>query len=87
MNRNAVATINHNEHKDVMLKNKCFRQSLNIIQSKDNRINKISLSCSDGKIYIQNNEYDELALGSEVIKENSYLNNYLKKAFLPSIFF
>ena len=38
------------------------------IQSKDHRIetykiNKISLPCFDDKIYIQNNEYDELALG------------------------
>ena len=39
---------------------------MNRIQSKDHRtgtyeINKISLSCFDDKIYIQNNEYDELA--------------------------
>ena len=38
------------------------------IQSKDHRIetyklNKISLPCFDDKIYIQNNEYDGLALG------------------------
>ena len=41
---------------------------MNRVQSKDNtigtyEINKISLSCCDDKIYIQNNEYDELALG------------------------
>ena len=38
------------------------------IQGKDHRIktykiNKISLLCFDDKIYIQNNEYDGLALG------------------------
>ena len=38
------------------------------IQSKDQgigtyEINKISLSCFDDKIYIQNNGYDALALG------------------------
>ena len=38
------------------------------IESKDHKIgiyeiNKISLSCFDDKIYIQNNEYDGLALG------------------------
>ena len=38
------------------------------IQSKDPKIgtyqiNKISLSCLDDKIYIQNNVYDGLALG------------------------
>ena len=41
---------------------------MNTIQSKDprigtNEINKISLSCFDDKIYIQNNGYDGLALG------------------------
>ena len=41
---------------------------MNRIQSKDHwietyEINKISLSWFDGKIYIQNNEYDGLALG------------------------
>ena len=37
-------------------------------QSKDHRIgtyeiDKISLSCFDDKLYIQNNEYDGLSLG------------------------
>ena len=41
---------------------------MNRIQSKDHRIgtyemNKISLSCFDGKIYIQHNGRDGLALG------------------------
>ena len=41
---------------------------MNRIQSKDHRmetyeISKISLSCFDDKIYIQNNRYDVLALG------------------------
>ena len=40
---------------------------MNIIQSKDYKIgtyeiNKISFSCFDYKIYIQNNGYDRLAL-------------------------
>ena len=56
----AVATISHNEYKDVLLNNKYIRQSMNRIQSKDHsigtyEINKISLSCFDDKIYIQNN--------------------------------
>ena len=38
VNRNIAATINHNECKDVLLKNKCIRQSMNRIQSKDHRI-------------------------------------------------
>ena len=38
MNRNVVATIIHNEYKDVLLNNKCIRQSMNRIQSKDHRI-------------------------------------------------
>ena len=41
---------------------------MNMIQSKDQgtvtyEINKISLSCFDDKIYIQNIGYDGLALG------------------------
>ena len=68
VNKNVAATITHNEYKDVLLKKKCLRHSMNMIQSKDHRIgtyeiNKISLSCFDDKIYIQNNEYDGLALG------------------------
>ena len=45
-----------------------MRYSINRIQSKDGtigtyEINKISLSCFDDKIYIQNNGCDRLALG------------------------
>ena len=70
MNRNVVATISHNEYKDVLLNNKRIRHSMNRIRSKDQRIrayeiNKISLSCFDDKIYIQNNGYDELTLGCQ----------------------
>ena len=57
---NIVATTSHNEYKDVFLCNKCIRHSMNRIHSKDHKIgtyeiNKISLSCFDNKIYIQNN--------------------------------
>ena len=67
-NKNVVATISHNEYKDVLLNKKCLRHSMNRIQSKDHKIgtyeiNKISLSCFDDKIYIQNNGCDGLALG------------------------
>ena len=58
----------HNEYKNVLLNNKCLRHSMNGIQSKDRRIetyeiNKISLSCFDNKIHIQNNRSDGLSLG------------------------
>ena len=67
MNKNVVATTSYNEYKDVLLNNKCIRHSINRIQSKYHwigtyEINKISLSCFDDKIYIQNNGYDGLAL-------------------------
>ena len=67
VNRNVVATISHNKYKDVLLNKKCLRHSINRIQSKDHKIvtyeiNKISLSCFDDKMYIQNNGYDGLAL-------------------------
>ena len=56
VNKNVVATVSHIEYKHVLLNNKCLRQSMNIIQSKDHRIgtyeiNKISLSCFDDNIY------------------------------------
>ena len=68
VNKNVVATISHYEYKDVLLNKECLRHSMNRIQSKDHRIgtyeiNKISLSCFDDKIYIQNNGCDGLALG------------------------
>ena len=68
MNKNVVAIIRQNEYKDVLLNRKCLKHSTSRIQSKDQGIgtygiNKISLSCFDDKIYIQNNGYDALALG------------------------
>ena len=68
VNRNTVATTNHNEYKDVLLNQKCLRNSMNRIQSKDHKIgtyeiNKISLSCCDDKIDIQKWGCDGLVLG------------------------
>ena len=68
VNRNVVPVISNNEYNDVLMNNKCLRDSMNRIPSKDHiigtyEINKISLSCFDDKIYIQNNEYDGLVLG------------------------
>ena len=68
VNKNVVATIGHNECKDVLLTNKCLRHSMNKIQSKDHRIktyeiNKIALFCFDDKMQNQNNRYDGLDLG------------------------
>ena len=56
LNKNVVAIISHNEHKDVLLNKKCVRHSMNRIESKDHQIgtyeiNKISLSCFDEKTY------------------------------------
>ena len=68
VNKNGVSTITHTECKDVLLNKKCSRHSMNRIQSKDYKIgtykiNKISLSCCDDKIYIQNSgSIDQLAL-------------------------
>ena len=65
--RKSVATISHNEYIDVLLNKKRLRHAVNRIQSKDHRIgaykiNKISLSCFDDRIYTRNNGYDGLAL-------------------------
>ena len=66
--KNVIATISHNEGKDVFLNNKCIRHSMNRIQSKDHRIgtyeiNKNSLSYFYDNIYVHNNVYERLALG------------------------
>ena len=68
VNKNVVATIRHNDVKNVLLNKKYFRYSMNKIQSKNHRIgtheiNKISLSFFNDKIYIQNNGCDGLAIG------------------------
>ena len=68
VNKNVVATISHNEYKDVLLNKKCLRYSVNNIQGKYHRIgtyeiNKTSLPFFDDKIYIQSNGYDGLTLG------------------------
>ena len=52
---NVVATISHDEYKDLLLNNKCLRYSINRIQNKNLKIgtyeiNQIYLSCFDDKI-------------------------------------
>ena len=66
--RNVVGTMNYKKYKDALSNNNWVRQSMNIIHSKGQRIrtyeiDKISLSCFDDKIDIQNHGYDGLALG------------------------
>ena len=60
VNKSVVATIRNNKHEHNLLNKKNLRHSMNRIHSKDHVIrsyetNKISSSCSDDKIYIQNN--------------------------------
>ena len=68
VNRNVVATEYKDEYEDVLWNKKCLRHLVNKIQIKDHKIgiyeiSKISLSCFDDKIYIQNNGCGGLALG------------------------
>ena len=73
----------HNEYKDVLLNNKCLRNSINNIQSKDHNIetyeiNKTSLPCFDDKM----NVMDQLLVIEDNRKKRLlYLNNYYKKIF------
>ena len=67
--RNIAANISHNEYKDFLLNKKCLRHSVKKIQSKDHKIGtyeikKISLSCFDDRISIQNNGCDGLPLNN-----------------------
>ena len=68
LNRNVVATISHKKYKDVLLNKKFLRYLMNRIQSKKHKIgtceiDKMSLSCFDDKVYIQNNGCDGLVSG------------------------
>ena len=70
VNKNVVARISHNEHKDLLLNNTYKTHLINRIQTRCNRtgtykIKKIPLSYFDDKIQIQNNVYDGLALGCQ----------------------
>ena len=51
VNKNAVATVSHNEYKDVLL-NKKYRTQSKYHKIGTYEIKKISLSCFDNKIYI-----------------------------------
>ena len=44
VNKNVVVIISHNEHKDVLLNNKCLKHSMNRIQSKNHRIGTYKLT-------------------------------------------
>ena len=75
VNRNVVATICHNGYKDVLLNNNCIRHSMNRIQSKDHRIgtyeiNKISLTCFDDKLCIQQKALISLGTKSDVVNQS-----------------
>ena len=65
VNKNIISTITHKEYKDVLLNNKCIKHPMNRIQSKNHRIGtyEINKIFFDDKIYVQNNGYDELAIG------------------------
>ena len=58
VNKNVVATISHNEYKETLLNNKCIKHPINRTKYHKIRtyeIKKISLSCFDNNIFIQNN--------------------------------
>ena len=65
VNRNTVATTNHNEYKDVFLNQKCLRNSMNRFQSKDHEMGMRWIS----------------SWLLELIIKKSYLNNYSGKFF------
>ena len=68
VNKNVVAITSQNECKDILLIDKCLRDSTNRIQSKNHRIgtyeiNTISLPCFNDKVYIQTNRRSGLTIG------------------------
>ena len=68
INKNVVATIGHTKYKDVLLNKNFLSNSMNEIQINNHitgtyEFSKISFSCFDDKICIQNNGRYRLALG------------------------
>ena len=69
------------KYRDILLNKKCLTHSMNRIQSKNKKIgtyeiNKIYLSCFDGKIYILNNGYEtKVTLTFDLVRVTS-LSNY-----------
>ena len=68
VNRYVVATLCHDEYKDVLLNNKSLRHSMNRIQSKNYmietyEISKISLYLFGDKMHTRHNGHDGSALG------------------------
>ena len=67
VNRTVIATISHNQYRNVLLNNICLRDPMNRIQSKGHRIgtykiSKTSMSCFDHKTCIQSNRHYGLDL-------------------------
>ena len=90
VNSNLVATISYNEYKDVLSNKKYLRYVMNMIQSKNHKIktyeiNKIFLSCSDDKKYLQNDGCDELLVARVNYKKTVVLITIKKKVILITI--
>ena len=90
VNKNVVATISHNKHKDVLLNNKCIRHSMSRIQSKDQNI------CPKQWIWSIDSWLPELIRKKTVIlitiRKNFFvkhivlISSLIRTAFLSSIF-
>ena len=84
MNKNLVAKISHNEYKYILLNKKCFKHSMNRIQSENKKlvtykINKFSLSCLEDKINNLDNGFIHYLL---VLRVDYNLSNIGKNWFL-----
>ena len=80
INKKVVEKINHSEYEYVLLDNKCLRQLMNIIRSKNYKIrtyeiNTISFSCFNEKIYILKIDMMISSWLLELIMIKNYFNN------------
>ena len=80
IHKNVVEKINHSEYEYVLLDNKCLRQLMNIIRSKNYKIrtyeiNTISFSCFNEKIYILKIDMMISSWLLELIMIKNYFNN------------
>ena len=63
LNKNIFVTVSYSKYKDFLQNKKCFRHSMNLVQSKihkigTHKIRKISLYCFHDKIYFLHNGFD-----------------------------
>ena len=92
INKTFVITISHNIYKDVLVKRKCLRHSINRIQRNDHRIGTYEIKkvfCLALMLKYTSKTVDAM-ISSWLVQltvKNSFLNNYSEKLFCQAYCF